>query len=73
MKLRTIGCIELNSICMGLHAADEMIKAADVKLVLARTTCPGRYLVAVTGDNGAGPSSLPRGRELGGDTSLTGL
>ena len=66
--MRTIGCIELNSISMGMHAADEMIKAADVHLVLARTTCPGRYLVVVTGDTGAVTSSVQRGRELGGDT-----
>ena len=53
MKLRTIGCVELNSISTGMHVADEMVKAAEVQLVLARPTCPGRYLVIVTGDTGA--------------------
>lgn len=67
MKLRTIGCIELNSICMGMYAADEMVKAAEVDLVLARTTCPGRYLVVVTGDTGAVTSSVQRGKEVGGE------
>ena len=38
MKLRTIGCVELNSISAGLHVADEMVKAAEVQLVLARPT-----------------------------------
>ena len=41
MKLRTIGCVELNSIAMGMHTADEMVKSAEVELVLARPPCPG--------------------------------
>ncbi len=66
MKLRTIGCVELNSISTGMHVADEMTKAAEVRLVLARPTCPGRYLVIVTGDTGAIKSSVAAGREIGG-------
>lgn len=66
MKLRTIGCVELNSISTGMHAADEMVKAAEVELVLSRPTCPGRYLVIVTGDTGAVKSSVARGRAIGG-------
>lgn len=67
MKLRTIGCVELNSIAMGMRTADEMVKAAEVDLVLARPTCPGRYLIIVTGDTGAVNSSVQTGREIGGD------
>ena len=67
MKLRTIGCVELNSISAGLHVADEMVKAAEVQLVLSRPTCPGRYLVIVTGDTGAVKSSVAHGREIGAD------
>ena len=67
MKLRTIGCVELNSISAGLHVADEMVKAAEVQLVLARPTCPGRYLVIVTGDTGAVKSSVEAGSNIGRD------
>ncbi|MBI4806549.1 MAG: BMC domain-containing protein [Desulfovibrio sp.] len=67
MNLRTIGCVELNSIAMGMHTADEMVKAAEVELVLARPTCPGRYLVIVAGDTGAVKSSVETGREIGGE------
>lgn len=67
MKLRTIGCVELNSISTGMHVADEMVKAADVGLVLARPTCPGRYLVVITGDTGAVTSSVQHGRAIGRD------
>ncbi len=67
MKLRTIGCVELNSIGMGIQTADEMVKAARVDLVIARPTCPGRYLAVVTGDTGAVTSAVERGREIGGE------
>ena len=67
MRLRTIGCIEMNSIAMGMHTADEMVKAAEVKLVIARTTCPGRYLILITGDTGAVKSSVERGCAVGGE------
>lgn len=66
MKLRTIGCVELNSIAMGMHTADEMVKSAEVELVLARPTCPGRYLAVVTGDTGAVTSAVETGRAIGG-------
>jgi microcompartment protein CcmL/EutN len=67
MSLRTIGCVELNSIAMGMHTADEMVKSAEVELVVARPTCPGRYLVMVAGDTGAVKSSVETGREIGGE------
>ena len=67
MKLRTIGCVELSSIGMGMQTADEMIKAANVELVMARTTCPGRYLIVVTGDTGAVTSSVQTGLHLAGE------
>ncbi|WP_027723003.1 BMC domain-containing protein [Maridesulfovibrio zosterae] len=67
MNLRTIGCVELNSVALGMHTADEMLKAAQVELVMARPTCPGRYIVVVTGDTGSVNSSVEVGREIGAD------
>lgn len=67
MNVRTIGCLELNSIAWGLHVADEMAKAAQVDLVVARPTCPGRYLVIVSGDVGSVHSAVDTGREIGGE------
>ncbi|SBV93262.1 Microcompartments protein [uncultured Desulfovibrio sp.] len=67
MKLRTIGCVELNSIGVGIQTADEMVKAANVELVISRPTCPGRYLVVITGDTGAVTSSVQTGLHLGAD------
>lgn len=67
MRLHTIGCVELNSIAVGMHTADEMLKAADVQLVMARPTCPGRFIIVVTGDVGAVESSVSVGRTIGCD------
>jgi microcompartment protein CcmL/EutN len=67
MTLRTIGCVESSSIAMGMHTADAMAKAAEVELVLARTTCPGRYLIVVAGDTGAVNSAVETGRQAGGE------
>ncbi len=67
MNLRTIGCVELNSVAQGMQAADAMVKAAEVELVVARPTCPGRYLVIVTGDTGAVKSSVEAGRAISQD------
>jgi microcompartment protein CcmL/EutN len=47
--LEAIGAIELTSIGLGYAAQDAMLKAGDVRLVLARTICSGKYIIVVTG------------------------
>ncbi len=67
MNYKTIGCLELNSVALGLYAADEILKAGDVELLDARPTCPGRYLIILSGDTGSVQSSVEVGRETGGE------
>lgn len=50
MALNSIGPIEVSSIAAGLLAEDAMLKAATVDLLVARTICSGKYLVAIGGD-----------------------
>ncbi len=45
-----IGGVELSSMARGFDVTDTMLKAAPVKLLLARTICPGKYIVLVTGE-----------------------
>ena len=73
MEYRTIGVVELNSTPLGMHAADQMCKAADVKLVMSRPTCPGRYLVMIAGDTGSVKSSVEVGIEAGGSSVVDHL
>ncbi|RPI27162.1 MAG: BMC domain-containing protein [Acidobacteria bacterium] len=49
-ELDAIGIIELSSIAIGFKVQDAMLKAARVELLVARTICSGKYLIAVSGD-----------------------
>ncbi|MGB9692128.1 MAG: BMC domain-containing protein [Candidatus Sumerlaeaceae bacterium] len=44
-----IGMVECSSIAMGFEVEDAMLKAAEVQLLVARTICSGKFLVAVGG------------------------
>ncbi len=47
--IEAVGLIELTSIGFGFAVEDAMLKAGDVRLLLARTICSGKYIIAVTG------------------------
>jgi microcompartment protein CcmL/EutN len=61
MEQNSIGLIELTSIAAGFQAADAMLKAADVNIILSRTICSGKYMVLVGGDVAAVSSSVEAG------------
>ena len=44
MEMNSIGLIEMSSIASGMQAADIMLKAAEVELLLSRTICSGKYM-----------------------------
>jgi bacterial microcompartment shell protein len=46
---RSIGAVEFSCIGLGIEAQDEMLKAASVEVLVARTICSGKYLVIVGG------------------------
>jgi microcompartment protein CcmL/EutN len=58
MARNSIGLIELGSIASGFEAADAMLKAADVELLLSRSICSGKYIAMVRGDVAAVQSSV---------------
>lgn len=60
----TIGFLELNSIAKGILAADLMLKAADVKLITATPSCPGKYQILITGEVAAVEAALASGESL---------
>lgn len=63
---KSIGLLELKSIPVGIKAADEMLKAADVKLLVASPTCPGKYFIIISGNVAAVKSAMSTGhREAG--------
>lgn len=60
-EIDTIGLVEVTSIGIGYRAQDAMLKAASVELLLARTICSGKYLIAVSGDVASVESSVEAG------------
>ena len=63
---KSIGLIELKSIPAGVQTADEMLKAANVELLVATAICPGKYIIIISGQVGAVRSSMERGRQTAG-------
>ena len=43
----SIGSVELNSVAAGVITGDAMLKAANVNLVAAQPTCPGKFIIIV--------------------------
>ncbi|GAA0721192.1 BMC domain-containing protein [Clostridium malenominatum] len=66
---KSIGLVELRSIAKGIEATDEMLKAANVEIVLSTAICPGKYITIIKGEVGAVKSSIAVGKEVG-DTFL---
>ncbi len=59
--------IELTSIAIGHAVQDAMLKAASVKLIVARTICSGKYIAIVGGAVGAVQASVNAGLEAAPD------
>src|SRR5512134_2443294 len=60
-ELNSIGLLELSSVATGFLAQDAMLKAAPVELLLGRTICSGKYIVAVGGDVAAVRAAVESG------------
>jgi microcompartment protein CcmL/EutN len=65
MEVPVLGVLEFNSIAIGIKAMDEMAKAAPVRIVDAKTICPGKFIVIITGDVAAVDASLSAGKATG--------
>lgn len=62
-----IGTVELNSVASGVTAGDAMLKAAQVKLVMAQPVCPGKYVLIVAGDTSSVETAVHAGEKAGRD------
>ena len=61
----TIGYIEMSSIAGGIEVADSMLKTAQVELVYAKASCPGKYYVMISGTVSGVESAIRQGVTLG--------
>lgn len=62
-----LGLVELNTVAIGILVADEMLKAAPVKLVEATPVCSGKYVVIVKGDVASVDASVSKGAAVSED------
>jgi microcompartment protein CcmL/EutN len=63
MNEKSIGLIELSSVASGFLVADTMLKAGNVRLLLSRSICSGKYMVLIGGDTAAVESATAAGAE----------
>src|SRR5512147_2368027 len=61
MPEKSIGLIELSSIAAGFAVADTMLKAGNVRLLLSRSICSGKYMVLIGGEPAAVASAVDAG------------
>jgi microcompartment protein CcmL/EutN len=70
---KSIGAIELSSIGVGYRIEDEMLKAASVELLLARTICSGKYLIVLGGSVSDVEAALQAGLATAGEAIIDHL
>lgn len=73
MDLTVLGALEFSSIAIGIQALDEMVKIAPIKIIEARTICPGKYLIVFSGDVASVEYSYKKGYEIGRDLIVDSL
>lgn len=59
--MHAIGLIETTSIAKGIEISDVMVKTAEVDILVAKSICPGKYIVLVGGDVAAVNQSVEAG------------
>src|SRR5512139_502701 len=70
---KSVGAIEFSSIGIGYQAEDEMLKAASVELLIARTICSGKYLIVVGGSVSDVEASVKAGVNIAGEAIIDHL
>lgn len=70
---KAVGAIELSSIGVGYQIEDDMLKAASVEILIARTICSGKYLIVVGGSVSDVESAIQIGLATGSEAVIDHL
>ncbi|MDR0869822.1 MAG: BMC domain-containing protein [Planctomycetaceae bacterium] len=62
---QSIGAVELSSVGIGYKVQDEMLKAASIEILIARTICSGKYLIVFTGSVSDVEAAIETGLKTG--------
>lgn len=73
MNEKSIGLIELSSIASGFAVADAMLKAGDVRVLLSRSICSGKYMVLIGGATAPVEAAVEAGAEAAGGCLIDSL
>jgi microcompartment protein CcmL/EutN len=60
---KSIGLVELSSIAAGFEVADTMLKAGNVRLLLSRSICSGKFMVLIGGETAGVEAAVAAGAE----------
>jgi microcompartment protein CcmL/EutN len=69
----SVGTIELSSIGIGYLVQDEMLKAAQVDLLIARTICSGKYFIVIGGSVSDVEAAIQAGLAIAGEAVIDHL
>ena len=61
-----LGLLEFKTVPVAVAATDEMLKAAEVNLILATPLCPGKYITIISGDVANVTTAVDKGCAAGG-------
>ena len=64
MNEKSVGLLELSSIAAGFQIADIMLKASNVRILLSRSICSGKYMVLVGGEMAAVEAATAAGEAV---------
>lgn len=70
---KSVGVIELSSVGVGYEVQDEMLKAASIEILIARTICSGKYLIVFGGSVSDVEAALQTGLTKGEDAIIDHL
>jgi microcompartment protein CcmL/EutN len=73
MSEKSIGLIELSSIAAGFAVADTMLKAGEVRVLLSRSICSGKYMVLIGGETASVETAVEAGAEAAGGCLIDSL
>lgn len=73
MEIIALGALEFSSIAIGILALDEMVKIAPIRIIEARTMCPGKYLIVFSGDVASVEYSFNKGYDTGKELIVDSL
>jgi microcompartment protein CcmL/EutN len=65
-EIQSIGLIEVSSVATGYLVEDVMLKAASIQLLLARSICSGKFLIAISGDVASVTAAIQAGGTAAG-------